>query len=94
MVCVIDNDSEAFDLSPGQLTRARDEVVRKLRRDVAEASHHRLACQAKRPFGLLAILAKGNQLGGRVDGFGQVLQEIIEVPASGGHRSIASSRMR
>ncbi len=50
--------------------------------------------EAKRPFGLPAILAEGNQLSGRVDGFGQVLQEIIEVPTSGGHRSIASSRMR
>ena len=68
--------------------------LRKLRRDVAEASHHCLACEAKRTFGLPAILAEGHQLGGRVDGLGEVLQEVIEVPASGHHRSIASSRMR
>lgn len=48
VLCVVDDDPHALDLRPGQLARAGDQLSRKLRSDVADASHHCLASSVDR----------------------------------------------
>ncbi len=47
--------------------------------DVAQTSCDCLACETKRPLGIPAVLAESDQFGSSVDGFGQILQQVVDI---------------